>query len=422
MNADVILERARLLLQQHRHEQAAEQLKYLLANEPNIGEAHALLALCWLENRDLWHDATREAQQAIHLEPDNPMAHYVLACVFDKRERLNEAKEAILEAIRLDPGQPSFHAMHASLLSQSHQWQASLDAANIGLMLDPENVACANLRSFALERLGKTQDALAESEKAVSRAPDSGHAHAMRGWALLNSGMYREAQEAFREALRLQPTNEFARTGMMQALNSNNFLFRMMFRFYSFASRLGATSQWILVFGLFFGNRFLQAFANANPEWQPFVLPITIIYLLFCMLSWIVNPIFNAFLRIHPFGKYLLSSKEKWASTIVGILLVTAVIIGVVFAAMGDWFGAIVLGTIPIYLTIPVTIAFNVDRGWPQWIAIPIAGIMAMLGFAATLFYATDTQSWGGLFLLFSYGILVVSIAGSYLMRVTVKH
>lgn len=421
MNADVILQRARLLMQQHRHDQAAEQLKYLLANEPDVGEAHALLALCWLEDRDRWHDATREAEQAIHLEPDNGMAHYVLACVFNKRERLSEAKGAILEAIRLDPGQCTFHALHASLLIQTNQWKEALEAANIGLSLDPEDVSCANLRSFALERLGRTQDALLESEKAVSRAPDSGHAHAMRGWALLNNGRYKEAQLAFREALRLEPTNEFARSGMIQALNSNNVIFRMMFRFYSFASRLGTASQWVLIFGLFFGTRFLQAFANANPQWQPFVLPITIVYLLFCMLSWIVNPIFNAFLRVHPFGKYLLSRKEVWASTIVGLLLVCSLLIAVVFASLGDWFGAFVMGTVPIYMTIPVTIAFNVDRGWPQWIAIPIACVMLFLGTSAVVAYSVGAI-WAGVFQMFSFGILVVSIAGSYLMRVTVRH
>ena len=64
------------------------------------------------------NDATREAEQAIHLEPDVPMSHYVYACVLDKRSRPDEALNAIREAIRLNPGESSFYALNASLLLQ----------------------------------------------------------------------------------------------------------------------------------------------------------------------------------------------------------------------------------------------------------------------------------------------------------------
>ena len=179
------------------------------------------------------------------------------------------------------------------------------------MQVNPDDTACAGMRSLALERLGRTSDALQESERAVVRAPDSADAHSMRGWALLQKGRYKESQEAFREALRLEPTHEFARTGMIQALNSNNILFRMMFKFHSMASRLGSGSRWMLIIGLFVGMRLLRSFADANPAWKPYVLPITILYFAFCMLSWIADPLFNAFLRFHPFGKYLLSHQRE---------------------------------------------------------------------------------------------------------------
>ena len=54
MNIETNMQRARLLLQQNRNELAAEQLKQVLAQEPDVGEAHALLALCFLDNRDTW--------------------------------------------------------------------------------------------------------------------------------------------------------------------------------------------------------------------------------------------------------------------------------------------------------------------------------------------------------------------------------
>jgi tetratricopeptide (TPR) repeat protein len=421
MNNEALMQRARLLLQQNRTEQAAEQLMQVLAHEPDLSEAHALLALCWLENKDKWHDATREAEYAIHLEPDSPLAHYVHACVLDKRSRTNEAIEAIVEAIRLDPSSSHYYAKHAALLAQKTKWQEALEAASIGLSLDPEDTSCASLRAFALERLGRTTDALAESAKAVSRAPDSGDAHSMRGWALLQNGKYQEAQIAFREALRLEPTHEFARLGMIQALNSNNFLFRMMFRFHSFASRMGSSSQWMLIIGLLVGMRALRAFAAANPQWQPYVTPISILYIAFCMLSWIADPLFNAFLRFHPFGKFLLSQKEKWASSIVAGLLIAAILTALTLGIQQDWVGAILMGLVFVFLSIPVTIAFNVDRGWPRWVAVPTACLMAFFALSTVATYFADGPFWVP-FQAFGVGIFLTSLFGQMLLRVTVKH
>ena len=63
MNSEVLLQRSRLLYEQHRLEQAAEQLKQILSHDPDNAGAHALLALCLLDNKDHWHNATREAEQ-----------------------------------------------------------------------------------------------------------------------------------------------------------------------------------------------------------------------------------------------------------------------------------------------------------------------------------------------------------------------
>ena len=62
MNPDVAIQRARLLLQQDRHEQAGELLRGALAMDPDSGEAHGMLALCLMQDRDHLADATREAE------------------------------------------------------------------------------------------------------------------------------------------------------------------------------------------------------------------------------------------------------------------------------------------------------------------------------------------------------------------------
>ena len=64
MNASY--QRALILHAQGRYSDAADQLRQSLANEPNDAQAHAMLAFCLTELKDL-NAATGEAQAAIGL-------------------------------------------------------------------------------------------------------------------------------------------------------------------------------------------------------------------------------------------------------------------------------------------------------------------------------------------------------------------
>lgn len=421
MNQEAFLQRAQLLISQHRSAEAADQLRQLLARDPNVSEAHALLALCLLDNADQWHEATREAEQAIHISPDSGLSHYALAAVLEKRDRLPEALTAVREALRLDPYACHHYGLCASILAQLKRWQEALDIASQGMEIDPDDAQCAALRSLSLERLGRTTDAALEADAAVARNPDSAEAHAMRGWTQMQKGQYREAQDAFREALRLNPTYEFARTGMIQALNNNHLLFRLVFKFYSLLGRLAGGAQWAIIIGLFLGIHVLRGLADANPALEPYVMPISFLYLGFCLLSWIANPLFNTFLRFHPFGKYLLSSKQKWASNLVAGCMLLGVGGAAALTVRGDWVGAIIMLLAPVFLTLPISTAFEVDEGWPLIVTGLLAIALTLLCFSAMALLAINGP-WIGLYGMYMLGILVFSFAGNWLKSVTVRH
>lgn len=421
MSTDAFLQRAQLLLSQNRPNQAADQLRQLLARDPNVAEAHALLALCMSHDRDNWHEATREAEQAIHLAPDQGLSHYALAVVLQKRNRLPEALESARETLRLDAYQTHYYGLTASILAQQTRWQEALDIASTGLEIDPDHEGCTTIRSLALERLGRASDAAREADAAVARNPDSAEAHAMRGWTLMQNGQYREAQDAFRESLRLDPTYEFARSGMIQALNNKHLLFRLVFRFYSFLGRMAKGAQWAIILGLFFGMRILRGLANQYPALEPYVTPISFLYLGFCLLSWIADPLFNTFLRFHPFGKFLLSNKQKWASNLVALCIGVGVLGAVLQAVRGDFPGAIIMFLAPLFLTLPVSSAFEVDQGWPTLLSIFIACGLALLCFSAMGLIATGGP-WAIVYVPFAVGILLFSFAGNWLRSVTVRH
>lgn len=421
MNQDVLLQRARLLISQNRTKDAADQLRQLLSQDPDVAEAHALLAMCMTQDQDQWHDATREAERAIYLAPDQSLSHYALAAVLEKRNRLPEALAAAREAIRLDGYVAHYFALAASIEAQQLNWKSAHEIASQGLEVDPDDEGCTTIRALSLERLGRTGDAMSEADAAVAKNPDSAEAHAMRGWAQMQSGQYRAAQESFRESLRLDPTYEFARTGMIQALNNNHLLFRLVFRFYSFIGRMAQAAQWAIIIGLFVGMRILRGLADQYPALQPYVTPISMLYLGFCLLSWIADPLFNTFLRFHPFGRFLLSNKQKWASNLVALCIAIGIAGGVLQAVRGDLPGAIIMLLAPLFLTLPVSTVFAVDEGWPMVVAILAATGLTVVC-ALTMILVVMDGPWGLGYLLFIMGILVFSFLGNWLRTVTVRN
>ena len=421
MTESVPLQRARLLLSQHRVDQAIEQLQQALQLDPNDGFAHALLALCWLQNKDRIADATRESEIAVHLAPDEPFAYYVMATVRMQRKLLPEAHAAIATAISLDPTGTQYHATQASLFIQQNKWQPALESATKGLEFDPEDESCLTTQSLALERLGRTTDALTQARQAVTNDPNSGYAHAMVGWALLHKHQHKEAQESFREALRLEPTNDFARSGMMEALKSNYLMFRLVFSFYSWLSRLARGAQWAIILGLFFGVRMLRSLARTYPWLEPWITPIFILYLSFALMSWILDPLFNTFLRFNKFGKYLLSDKERTASNLVAGVIVLAGLIALGCVLKQDYQSALILPLFIILLTMPISLMFRVDRGWPTVVAVIATIYMTLLCAAVVMLAVLDSTFVILPMIAYGISLLVFSFGGNWLGTVVVR-
>ena len=216
-------QQATVLLEQGRHDLAAEKFRLALADDPENGPGHAMLALC-LCAQDQFLEATQEAQTAIRLAPDFSLAHSVLARALLNRNRPDEAERAVREAIRLDPEGAEHYSLLAAIRFQRRDWEGTLRAADDGVALDAEHVGCNNLRAMALVKLGRSAEADTTLESTLARDPENALSHANQGWALLHQGQTKKALEHFREALRLEPGMEFARAGIIEALKAQSHL------------------------------------------------------------------------------------------------------------------------------------------------------------------------------------------------------
>lgn len=377
------LSRPALLIEQQRFDLAEKELRKQLTEHHDDALAHALLAYC-LMRQERAGEAEREAREAVGLAPDLAFCHFHLGQVLDHRDRLDEAASAYKEAIRLDPEDADYPAALASVLVQQRRWDEALEAVERGLELEPDHSGCTNLRAMILTQTGKTGEAHATLDDALARDPENAFTHANRGWTLLRESQPAPAIEHFREALRLEPSFEYARIGIVEAMKARNPLYRPLLRFFHWMGSLQGRSQMLLILGLFFGVRVLRQGAQSNPALAPFLYPVIGLYLLFVLLTWVAAPLFNLLLRLDRFGRLALSREEVRASNWFGAVLGLALAALVTSVAIGSK-TLLLVGIGATGLILPVTGVFRCRPGWPRWAMVGYTALLA-IALSVTIF------------------------------------
>lgn len=319
------LERAQLLLEQNRFSLAEKELRLQLASTPNDPIAHSLLAVCLAEQHQ-HEQALQYARDAVALAPDLAYAHYVLATVQYDLKHYGDAVATVHEAIRLEPDEADYHALLAGLYFDQKKWQAALDVAEAGLRLDPAHINAANLKAMALTRLGRPDEAETAIGATLQRDPENALTHANQGWTLLQNGKHEKAIGHFHEALRLDPELEWAREGLMEALKARHWVYRLLLKYMFGMSRLSDRGQWLVLIGGYLGYLILRGISKANPALAPILWPVLGLYIIFVLMTWIGEPLFNLLLRFNRFGKNALSARQSMASTLVAACLALALL------------------------------------------------------------------------------------------------
>lgn len=379
-------DRARLLLQQRRYADAERELRQALAADPNFADAHALLAEALLD-QEKPDDAYAEAALAISQDPELEVGHFVMARVMLSRNRFDDAEQAIRRAIELVPYPRSFGLLSA-VRFEKRDWRGALQAADEGLAVDPEDSACLNLRAMALRQLGRHDEADFTLRGALENDPDDSFAHANRGWSELHRGRPREALVHFREALRLDPSNDHARAGLVEAMKARYFFYRIVLNYFLWMNRLAHSAQFAIVVGGWVGYQVLRGFTRANPQYGWVTVPLMLLYLAFVWMTWLAAPLMNLALRLHPVGRYALSTEQRRTAHLVGGLLLAAV------AAAAAAFATGTADLLPFAIglavaALPASMIFRAEFGWPRlvlvlmtagWIAFVLAMLLTDLG------------------------------------------
>lgn len=396
--------RGQLLLQQRRPELAEKELRGALALDPDEPMAHALLAMT-LGAMGKMDEALRESETAVRLAPDAAFIHYVHAKRLQELERLTEADTAIGEAIRLDPQDADYYCARASICLERGEWSQALEWADRGLAQDADNTDCLNTRSISLAKLGRKAEAHHAAEQALMRTPLDATSHAVQGWNYLEHARPKQALEHFREALRLDPEHEYARSGMVEALKARHLAYRLILRYFLWMAKLSRKAQWAVIIGLYLGNRVLRGVLQVNPKLAPVVVPLLVLYFALCLMSWFAQPLFNLTLALNRFGWHALKPWERTGAVVFGGLLVAGLGALAVGAATSFyvWYAlAILCGG----LLLPTAGTFSVAKDPDRKKMVVFLAIMAVVGVAALACLTVNIKAWHELAIAFAIGCL----------------
>lgn len=303
------LERALALCDLGRLDDAEEALRKALREDPDDPVAHGILALVLLD-LDRADEALQAASTTIALAPDLSLGHTASAQALLSLGRFDDADASANEAIRIDPEDPDPWVLLTAADLGRGRWPDALSAADKALSLEPESESARGLRAVALA-MSKGADWQEAADQTLAVAPDSALAHAFSAQAYLARGGEREAAERFREALRLDPESEFAQAGLADAMKASHPLFRPLFRFFLWQERLSRGWKIALTVGPLLLVRALRPAADHNP----LVIGLIALWFLFVAVTWMSVPIANLALRLSPVGRAVLPADQKRSST-----------------------------------------------------------------------------------------------------------
>jgi hypothetical protein len=185
-------------------------------------------------------------------------------------------------------------------------------------------------------------------------------AHATKGWQEIRGGNLDAAMTHFREALRLDSSQAWAREGVVEALKARNPIYRAMLAYFLWTARLQPKVLWGFILGGFVLSKILRDFAKSNPEWAPYIWLVLGPYFAFCLMTWIADPLFNLLLRTHPIGRVALSQRQVEAANWFGGSLLLALL------SLAGWFvleadPLLTLATVAGLMVIPISSSLETE-------------------------------------------------------------
>ncbi len=311
---------ADVLLSQGRFEQAEHILIRLMATGYEGPELMKMMAITKAGIGE-YAEAEELCQIILSKHPDDPFIFYLLATIKGTERKYKKALELMEQAISMEPSNADFFAFKSNILLQMKEFNQALACADTALELDAENVDALNARSSALVSLGRKDEAYQTINKSLATDPNNASTHANVGWGMLHHGKSADALVHFKEALKVNPMNEYAKSGMLEGMKARFPVYRYFLMIMLWLGKLKGNQQWAFIIGGYVLYRILIGIAKSNDGLLPYLLPFIVLILLFFISTWIFSPLMNLYLLTNPYGRLTLTEDQKQSARLVGAAL-----------------------------------------------------------------------------------------------------
>lgn len=302
-------ERGIQLFEMGRYKDSMPYLKSAISENSDNYIAKYTIAQCYFQLDEI-EKALQTALELRSVEPNHDGVYFLLSQLYLHKDNDKEATVNIDKAIVLNPYEENYFGQKAYIYLQQKNYKDALEFANEGLKIDSKSTFCLNARTTALTKLNRKDEVSETINSLLHDNPDNAYSHANAGWSYLENNNRKKAFEHFKEALSLNPNLDYARSGMSQAVKSKNWIYNLYLRYAFWIANKSTKNQWITIIGIYLVYRFSVKMLTASGLTY-LAFPLIIIYLLFALGSWIMDPLSNMILMFDKFGKYLLDEREK---------------------------------------------------------------------------------------------------------------
>lgn len=189
------------------HEVAAQLLSEVLAVQPELAEAHHLLAqsLCQLDQH---RKALHHWHQTLQLQPqrENELRPQLALC-YSRLGNHEEAEKLAKQALEESGPRANLYDLLSSVYMAQDEWEQALNTLIKGAVLEPDSGLVAFQIGWCYENMGNRQQAEEFYSRALRLDPTQVEAYSGLGWLYYERSQYDVALVLFEKAYELDPHN-----------------------------------------------------------------------------------------------------------------------------------------------------------------------------------------------------------------------
>jgi predicted Zn-dependent protease len=236
MNQDYHLDLAQRYWFSGQTDLAIDQLKVLLAVDPDNAIYHAFLAECLLSRMRL-HSAEYELKLAFQLNPQIPYLHYVQARILYLQNKPRAAVESCAEALSLDPEFTEALRLKAQILMFLNEKKEALRNLERAASIEPDSPdTFSSLGGYYLE-IGELERACQFAEQALNTDAGDEESNLLMAEVALRQGRNEDAEYHLMFVIRNNPSSQRALSLFADLKLRKSFILGLWWRFNASVSR-----------------------------------------------------------------------------------------------------------------------------------------------------------------------------------------